>query len=370
MAASSTAAAARDKAPGIGPITVVVVNFDGLAHLEACLHAVFAQTLVPDEVILVDNASRDGSETAALARHPALRLLRLGKNEGPCPARNAGLAAARNAWVLLLDNDAVLLPDTLERLAQAAADRPEAAVLEPRSVFASEPARVHYDGGALHYVGLFSLRNFYVPLDQAQGSGSVEVDGVVSVALLVRRDTLLAAGGFDPSFFILFEDLDLSLRLRMQGHTLLCVEEAIVLHRGGTPGISFRSGADYPRSRAFLHSRNRWIVLLKNYRLRTLLVAAPGLLLYELVWLGFALVGGVLGAHLQGKWAFFRALPRTLEARAQLERTRKLRDRELLVGGPLTVTPGLRSSGLHSGLLGALDLGLRAWWRLARRFAG
>lgn len=349
---------------------MVVVNFDGLAHLEHCLDGVFAQTRSPDEVILVDNASSDGSEAAALARHPALRLLRMGRNAGPSPARNAGLAAARNDWVLLLDNDAVLLPDTLERLAQAAVLRPEAAVLEPRSVFAGEPGRVHYDGGALHYVGLFSLRNFYQPLEQAQGRGSVEVDGVVSVALLVRRETLLAAGGFDPSFFILFEDLDLSLRLRLAGHTLLCVEEAIVLHRGGTPGISFRSGRDYPHSRAFLHSRNRWIVLLKNYRLRTLVAAAPGLLLYELAWLGFALAGGALGAHLRGKWAFLRGIGATLEARAAVQRTRKLRDRELLVGGPLTVTPGLRSSGVRGALLGALDRGLRAWWRLARRFAG
>lgn len=370
MTANPTPPHAREPQSGIGPISVVVVNFDGQAHLEACLEAVFAQSLAADEVLLVDNASSDGSEARAKERYPKLRLLRLSTNDGPCPARNAGLEAARNPWVLLLDNDAVLAPDALERLARAAAARPQAVVLEPRSVFATEPGRVHYDAAALHYVGLFALRNFYVPLVQAQGEGSVEVDGVVSVALLVQRAVLLEAGGFDPCFFILFEDLDLSLRLRQMGHTLLAVEDALVLHRGGTPGISFRSGKDYPRRRAFLHSRNRCFVLLKNYRIRTLLVAAPGLLLYELAWLGFALSAGSLGAHLSGKWAFLRALPATLAERAKVQRRRRLRDRDLLVGGPLTITPGLRSSGLRGALLGGLDACLRSWWRLARRFAG
>ena len=121
-----------------GPISVVVVNFNGAAHLSFCLEAIFAQSLAPDEVLLVDNASSDGSETAALERYPKLRLVRMARNDGPCPARNAGLAAARCAWVLLLDNDAVLMPDALELLARAGANHPQALLLQPRSVFALE----------------------------------------------------------------------------------------------------------------------------------------------------------------------------------------------------------------------------------------
>jgi GT2 family glycosyltransferase len=344
----------------------VVVNFDGMAHLEHCLDALFAQSLAPDEVILVDNASSDGSERLALERHPSIRLLRLAKNDGPCPARNAGLAAAKNPWVLLVDNDAVLVPDALERLAGAAREFPEGAVFQPRAVFASEPSRVHYDGAALHYVGLFSLCNFYVPLAEAERLGTVEVDGVISVALLVRRAAILDAGGFDESLFILFEDLDLSLRLRLFGEELYSVEDAIVHHRGGTPGISFRTGPRYPAQRAFFHSRNRWIVLLKNYRLRTLVLAAPGILVYEAVWLVFVIGSGALGAHLRGKWAFLRGLRRHLDARAEVQRRRRLRDSHLLVGGPLTITPGLGGSAWRRGLLKALDALLRGWWRLVR----
>ena len=370
MGVEANAMGSASPAAALGAVSVVIVNYNGAEHLSHCLDAVFALSFAADEVLIVDNASSDGSERLASERHPAARVIRLPANHGPCPARNVGLSTARNRWVLLLDNDAVLLPETLERMVRAAELHPEAAILQPRSVFAGEPSRVHYDGGALHYVGLFSLRNFFVPLADAQGEGTLAVDGVVSVALLLQRELILDVGGFDPAFFILFEDLDLSLRLRMRGHVLLSVENAIVHHRGGTPGISFRSGPNYPDQRAFFHARNRWFVLLKNYSWRTLFVALPGLAVYEFVWFGFTLTNGSAWAHVRGRWALFLALPRTLRKRGPLQRARVLKDRELLVGGPLTITPGLKSAGLRNGVLRALDWTLTTWWSLVRGLAG
>src|SRR6185436_18250638 len=101
----------------------------------------------------------DASRALALRLCPAARLISLERNEGPCPARNAGMRAARNRWVLALDNDAVCTPDMLARLCEAvaAAERQtphSVAIAQPRSVFASDTSRVHYDGGGIHYVGL------------------------------------------------------------------------------------------------------------------------------------------------------------------------------------------------------------------------
>jgi len=228
---------------------------------------------------------------------------------------------------------------------------------------------VHYDGGAFHYLGLFSLRNFGRPLAQAEGRGVVEVPGAVSVCLLAKRDVLLALGGFDPAYFVLFEDLDLSYRLRATGHSIFSVEEALCLHRGGTAGISFRASS-YPRRRAFLHSRNRWRFLAVNYRLRTLLVALPGLLAYELVWAGFCLCSGALLGYLHGKLAFFCSVPEVLARRRVVQRARRgrpaVRDRDLLVAGPLTLSPQL-AQGLGPRVLSCV-LGL--WWRALGWLAG
>lgn len=353
----------------LGPISVAVCNFDGARHLPHCLAALRAQTHPIDELFVVDNRSTDASRELLARDFPDVPVVALDENRGPCPARNRALDEARNDWVLLVDNDAVLAPDALGKLVRALEERPAAVLAQPRSVFADEPERVHYDGGALHYVGLFALRNFYAPLDRAVGAGVVEAEGAVSVALLMHRETVRAAGGFDERYFILFEDLDLSFRLRSRGAVLLSVEDALCHHRGGTAGISFRAG-DYPVSRTFLHARNRSLYLVKCYRWRTLALIGPGLLVYGLVELAFALVSGNLGGWIRGRVGFLRGLPDALAARADVQRARTRPDRELLVGGPLTPSPRVAGRGARRLGAGLLDGLLRAWWALVRPLVG
>lgn len=351
----------------LGPISVVIVNYNGEAYLEECLRSVAALEGAIDEVIVVDNASTDRSVAMLAASHPSVRVVAMDRNEGPAPARNAGMRAARNRWVLALDNDAVCTPDMLVKLERAALAGDRVAIVQPRSLFYTDHSRVHYDGGAFHYVGLIALRNFYTPVAEAEGERVVPVDCAVAVALLLDRDAVLAAGGYDETFFILFEDLDLSYRLRASQHSILSVEDAIVLHKGGTPGISYREGPRYPGSRVFFHSRNRWLYVVKDYRAWTMVAALPGLVAYEFVWLAFAIASGGLGAWLRGKLAFFRLLPGVLARRREFQERRTVGDGRLLVGGPLTLTPAVVQSSWKRPLLAGLDRGLSAWWWLASR---
>jgi GT2 family glycosyltransferase len=285
------------------------------------------------------------------------------------------MRAAHHRWVLALDNDAICTPSMLSQLCAAVAARSEiaiadVAIAQPRSVFATEPGRVHYDGGSLHYAGLIALRNFYTPLEDAVGHGTIDVNCAVAVALLVDRDALLALGGYDETMFILFEDLDLSFRLRATGRRILSVEDAIVLHAGGTPGISFREGPTYPGSRVFFHSRNRWTYMAKCFRKRTILVALPGLALYELTWFAFALLSGSIGPWWRGKRAFLALRPHIRRERARFQSARTRNDRDLLVPGPLTVTPALRASALRRALISSLGAMLALWWKIVRPLAG
>lgn len=353
----------------LGPITAVICNYNGEAYLRRCIEALQGQTRALTEIVVVDNASTDGSLALLEVEFPGVRIVEAGGNLGAAEGRNVALREARGEWVLLVDNDAMLEVDVLEKLERAALSDPAAVVLQPRSVFAAEPERVHYDGGEFHYAGLFALRNFYTPRAQAQGEGTVDVGGAVSVALLCRRELLIELGGFDGRYFILFEDLDLSYRLRLAGHRILSVEDAICHHDAGTAGISFRAG-DYPKRRAWLHARNRWWYLLENYSWRTLVLISPGVALYEGVWLLFTLRSGTLGAHLSGKWACLRGLGDSLRKRRRVQALRKRPDRELLVGGPMTVSPNLRGGGMAGRALACLDGGLRAWWWLVRRACG
>lgn len=351
-------------------ISVVVVNYQGARYLERCLDAIDAQTLIVDEVLVVDNASTDGSEVLAGTRGGIVRLIEAGGNLGPAAARNMGLDCARNRWVLCLDNDCYLEPDTLAQLVAAAGSDPLVAMVQPRSLFASDPSRVHYDGGSLHHAGLFSLRNWYRPLDAARAgdhSPLQPLDGAVSLCLLLDRDRIRSMGGFDPVYFILFEDLDLSYRVRSAGLKILSVPGATVLHDEGTEGVSFRSGSRYPSRRFFLHARNRPLYLLKNYSLRALLLTLPSQLVYEGAYLALALRHGGLIPWARGKFAALLLVPSTLVKRRPVQAARVVGDRQLLVAGPLTLTPDAGGEKLAARLLCRVQ---SAWFSMIRPLLG
>jgi GT2 family glycosyltransferase len=346
-------------------VSVVICNYNGEEHLPACLEALARMRGEVLEVLLVDNESTDRSLEIVARDYPHVRVISTGFNAGPCIARNVGMREARGEFVLALDNDAVVGEETLEAL-MAAQVETSAVIVQPRSVFDHEPDRVHYDGGGLHYVGLVQLRNFYVPLAEAQGTGVLDVDCCISMCLLLDREKVLDIGGYDERYFILFEDYDLSYRLRSRGERIISVESTIVRHRAGTPGISFREGPRYPGTRVFFHARNRWVFLFKNHQLRTLIVTAPGWLMYEFVGLCFATLSGHLWSWMRGKAAAVKMIGGLGSDRARVQSARTLCDGDLLVGGDLTVTPAVAAKPLKRMLLTLVNWKLKLVWWLTR----
>ena len=98
-------------APTAATVSAVVLNWDCAAMVERCVASVLAQSAPPDELVVVDNGSRDGSADAVQARFPQVRLLRLGRNTGYAGGMNAGIAATTGDLVLLLNLDVELEPD-------------------------------------------------------------------------------------------------------------------------------------------------------------------------------------------------------------------------------------------------------------------
>jgi len=348
------------------PVSVVVVNYEGAGHLKHTLPALASLKGEVTEVIFVDNASTDDSVRIARELLPSVTVLETGGNLGPAVARNVGLEAAKNRWVLLVDNDVICPPETLQVLLAAASEG--VALIQPRSVLDDDPDVVHYDGGSPHCLGLVSLDNFYAPLAQAEGQGARDVDCVISLVLLCDSDAVSAVDGFDEDYFILFEDLDLSWRLRSRGHRLRLAADVCVRHRAGTAGVSFREGPSYPARRLYFHARNRWMFLLRNLRWRTLILLSPMLLLYELGGLSLALASGHPLSWIEGEIAALKGLRKSLAARRRNAAGRLLRDKDLLVGGPLTPTPDA-VRGLRGVVYGALSGLTQAWWGLARLLA-
>ena len=158
--------------------------------------------------------------------------------------------------------------------------------------------------------------------------------------------------------------------MRLAGQELWLDPDALVRHRGGTADLSMREGAKMPSARTYYHSRNRWAVLLTCLHWRSVLVLLPAQMLYALVHLAFALAKGHGVAWFRGKFGLVRLLPALLRWRAEAQRSRVVRDRDLLVAAPLSLNPGIAERGLAATARRGLDRCYALYWRVVRPLCG
>ena len=315
---------------------------------------------------MIDNASSDGSLDLIRQRIPSVRLIEMENNRGPCAARNVGLQEASTEWVLQIDSDVIVQQGTLLELL------PEiklkgVAVVQPRAVLAHDPGVVHYDGGSFHYVGVMCLDNLLARVEGVPRDPE-DVDAVISMALLLHRPTVSHVGGWDEAFFILFEDHDMSYRLRARGYRLRRVAEC----GGSAPrghGRNFFStrGAPVSRAAGVPPRAHRPYLVLKNYSWPAIFLSLPGRLAYSCVWAGFALSRGVLLDYLRGRLALLTLLPEALRMRRKLSRERVVGDGRLLGCRDLSFSPVIQRSGTEAKLIKLLNGALSTWWAVVGR---
>ena len=247
-------------------ISIIIVNHDGgevLLRTLGELEALAARSPQPpwQQLLLVDNASTDGSREQVRSRFPAVDVLALERNHGFGAAMNRGAAAARGDRLLLLNSDAWPLPGAVERLDAALDADPRLALVAPmlrypdgRRQFHWAPStgvageavqklRNHFEGTAwVHRVRPPLLHRWYT-----------------AAFLLVRREAFEQVGGFDESFLLYFEDADLCLRLREAGWRLgdVLAAEAIHVKGGSQPARDALGSVEYRRSQLLYYAKHR-----------------------------------------------------------------------------------------------------------------
>jgi GT2 family glycosyltransferase len=348
-------------------LTVCIVNYQGRDVLEASLAAVCTQRLPPFRMILVDNASTDGSVALVEARFPQVEILRMAENQGPAPAREAGFKAADTRYVCMIDNDVVPERDCMAALLAALSAQPEAALAMPRILHAHDPTLIQYDGARSHFLGVMAIDHGDTPFDAAS-TDIRAIGSIVGACFMVDRlrwgDHVLQSAGF----FIYHEDHDLGLRARQLGLQILSVPQAVCLHGSGTPGLSLRATGSFTPRRVTCTIANRWRIILTRYQFRTILLMAPTFILFELL----QLVGSLRKGWHAHWWAAVQAIWRdrhriAIERRAW-HRRRRLRDGEVLEGGAPPFHPKLLDGRLERLGYAVLEELGDANWRLARPF--
>jgi GT2 family glycosyltransferase len=229
-------------------VSIIVVSWNTREMTLACIASVLERTAAPFELIVVDNASSDGSAEAiadAFGADPRLRLMAEGENHGFAHANNLAARVATGCRLLLLNPDTVVLDGAVDRLLAFAEARPRAGIWGGRTVFADgslNPAscwrrmtlwsvfcRTAGLTGILPRSEIFNPEAYGAwPRDTVR-----EVDIVTGCFLLVDRDLWERLGGFDPAFVMYGEEADLCLRARALGARPAITPEATIIHHGG-----------------------------------------------------------------------------------------------------------------------------------------
>ena len=345
-------------------ISVGIVNHNGESYLEQTLRAVARLGPDVDDVLLIDSGSTDRGLALVRERFPDVRVIELGDNLGPGPARNRAIQAATHDRILLVDNDAEPLPGSVELLASALDDHPEAILAMAAVLYEHAPDTVQFAGAEPHFLGTQVLLQAERPVAQLETAVRV-VGTAVTCCVMVDRARFGNRPWFDERFFFYLEDHEFGLRASLQGYQCLVVPAARCLHRKGTIGVSVRETGRFTPIRVRYTIRNRWLTVLLLYRAGTLIRLAPALALFELLQLGGAVRKGWLRHWLWAAGSLVGLLPHVCRVRRAMRTARRRADLELLRGGPFPFNPAWQRSRLDRAAERALDGVAGLNWRLA-----
>ena len=307
-------------------VTLVMVAHDPGPWFDAALAAVADQDYPALEVVVVDAASPDELEARVDAVLPEATTIRLATNPGFGRAINAVLPSLGNPPFLLLAHDDVLPDPTAVRALVEEAFRSNAAIVGPKVVRYDDPTRLLSAGEGTDKFG------YPVPLvernelDQEQHDAVRDVFTVPDAFTLVRTDLLRALGGFDPHTSLFGDDLDLCWRAHVVGARVMVAPGARVRH---LEALANRHEVD---DRRRLQFRHRLRVMLTAYRLPTLALVVPQLLLVHLVEAVFALITGRPGQarDVLSAWSWnLRRIGSLRERRRALQQVRLVGDSEV-----------------------------------------
>lgn len=300
--------------------TVVIPNWNGRRFLKTCLDSLRAQTYPAMEVIIVDNASSDGSPTYVSVHYPEAVLIALEANQGFTGACNIGMEAARGCFIALLNNDTEVEPNWIDEIVKAFDRHPEVGMVASKMLLFDQRGRIHTTGDFFTTDGRAGNRGVWEK-DEGQYNRADYVFAACGGSSAYRKSMLDQIGLLDDDYFFLLEDIDLAWRAQLAGHKALYVPGAVVYHRlsatGGGAMASFYDG----RNAIWLVVKNLPAALWRKYAGQILMRQAA------LAWQALkAWRGTEARARLRGMAAGLLTIRGALRKRRRIQSTKTVTD--------------------------------------------
>jgi GT2 family glycosyltransferase len=239
-------------------VSVIIPNWNGKHLLAPCLDSLLAQTYPEIEIVVVDNASRDGSAQLVKTRYPSVRLVELPRNLGFAGATNRGIQMSTGEIVAFLNNDCVCDPAWAGELVRGLERDGRIGFVASKILYLDERDMINAAGDMVLIDGT-ALQIGRKEIDRGQYDEPRLVFTASGAASAYKRELLDGVGLLDESFFFFFEDVDIGFRAQLAGFQCLYVPTAVVYHRGSA---SLRGKWD--KLGVFHGNKNEILLLAKN----------------------------------------------------------------------------------------------------------
>ena len=275
--------------------SVILVNYNGMSHLDACISSVLKQSYTNFEVIFVDNNSSDGSLEYARSKFPDLTFVVNDTNLGYAGGINSGLTYATGAYIGPLNIDTEVAPNWLSAMVASLDENPQVGAVTPKVLLFDDRTKINTIGLNIHIAGLGFCRG----LDKKDEHSVIpeNVPGVSGCSYLIRREILEQMGGAPGWCFMGNDDVIVSWLLRLMGYQIYCLPESIAFHK-----YSLKMDP----TKLFRLEKNRQTLLLSTLKPLTLLACLPVLLAIELMITVYSLARG--RSYIRAKFAALASL--------------------------------------------------------------
>jgi GT2 family glycosyltransferase len=221
-------------------VSVIIINYNTCDLLRECLSSVVRDSTLK-EIIVIDNASTDGSVQMVKTEFSEVVLRINDKNERFAKPNNTAISIARGRYLFLLNSDAFLYSDTIQKLVRYADDHPDVGVVAPQLLYPDgtiQPSCRGYFTLWSHFFDMCALDKIFPKskifakseMSYFDHKSLIEVDHVMAAAILVRREVINDVGMFDENLTIIYNDLDWSMRIKKKGWKIIFYPEAQALH--------------------------------------------------------------------------------------------------------------------------------------------
>lgn len=242
-------------------VTTIVLNWNRCADTLACLASVCAMTY-PTEVVVIDNGSTDESVTAITAAYPEVTIIETGVNLGYAAGNNLGFDYLRRQTgsdaILLLNNDTIAAPEMLTHLVAEYEAMDGKAVIGPEVRYADEPGVIWCAGGTIDWRRGYTTNIEIGTEAREPGPPPTDVPFIVGCGMLIPMAALHHVGGFDPRYFMYWEEVDWCVRVQKARYRTRVVPQAVLYH-----DVPRHETGPTPRVLYYL-TRNRLLFLRKH----------------------------------------------------------------------------------------------------------